>query len=491
MAKEGFKEHCDEVRECYELLLDHEIPRCAEKLLDMDSWSDGDAKRDGIISAAVHRSGVNVRHIGRVRTAIAVIAEMASREQEQDKQRIENAAVISETLLVEASARVIKNQLRTLLREKMKETGFPADEPYRTLLLEFFRILLGNDSTSRIYWNAIFKTKLMADFHSILSDDETRTEEIRSVVPVLKVVLRTNSLMGMDLNINESGGLTAADIRQIGAKVTRLPYLEFAEAMVLHYEAKEMKSQGENKSAARLWKQSKSLVQKCLQLRYDSNHVSRLAKIERKLFDLGEVSMSLIQFEKYLSDLYSEIADNVSPLLRVNEKLEENKNVIADAIIQLEREPLLMCVQCNQTFKLRVNGEGQCRFHKSNHVDHGAYMCCSSDSPCLSGRHRAAHHNDYAYAAHFERVYKIMNFSDTWQNWASVLDWEAGGKCVVDVGRLTRWVSRGNYVNEPTMLINARAKNGSFFETYTSMQLRTISESDEPLFRFGGVSAHW
>lgn len=50
------------------------------------------------------------------------------------------------------AARVCKNMIRALLREKMKELKVPSSEPYRQLALSLFNIFAGNSPHSLKFW---------------------------------------------------------------------------------------------------------------------------------------------------------------------------------------------------------------------------------------------------------------------------------------------------------------------------------------------------
>lgn len=50
------------------------------------------------------------------------------------------------------AARVCKNLIRALLREKMKELKVPSSEPYRQLVLALFNIFAGNSPHSPQFW---------------------------------------------------------------------------------------------------------------------------------------------------------------------------------------------------------------------------------------------------------------------------------------------------------------------------------------------------
>lgn len=53
------------------------------------------------------------------------------------------------------AARVCKNIIQALLREKMKRLKVPSEEPYRHLLLQIFNMLASHSQDSVHFWSAI------------------------------------------------------------------------------------------------------------------------------------------------------------------------------------------------------------------------------------------------------------------------------------------------------------------------------------------------
>ncbi len=76
------------------------------------------------VSEALHRRGINIRYLGLLR-------------------RHTIALDVRTFLLIEIFARVIKNLLRLLLREKMKSLRLPLEEPYRKLVVDYLNLLFG------------------------------------------------------------------------------------------------------------------------------------------------------------------------------------------------------------------------------------------------------------------------------------------------------------------------------------------------------------
>ena len=64
-------------------------------------------------------------------------------------------------LFVEMCARVVKNNLRLRLRERMRKLRLPLDEPYHRLVVDYLNLILGHNDQSEEYWAKNLKSSLM------------------------------------------------------------------------------------------------------------------------------------------------------------------------------------------------------------------------------------------------------------------------------------------------------------------------------------------
>jgi len=71
-------------------------------------------------------------------------------------------------------ARVVKNKLRTLLRNRMKQLKVPLEDPYRRLVVEYLNVVLGHSEQSEQYWERKIKPALQSIFIDALSDIEAK-----------------------------------------------------------------------------------------------------------------------------------------------------------------------------------------------------------------------------------------------------------------------------------------------------------------------------
>lgn len=133
------KVHNTEIREATQYLHDHVIPAAVKDL----KWSIHEAVNSDRFSSLripemLHRSGVNMRYLGRCFRATDDLMTKA-------------------VLLVEIAARIIRNDLRRRIRDKMAELHLPLEAPYRVLTVDFLNMVFYNalqrHPTSCQYWN--------------------------------------------------------------------------------------------------------------------------------------------------------------------------------------------------------------------------------------------------------------------------------------------------------------------------------------------------
>lgn len=125
------------------------------------------------LTETIHSVGINCRHIGLLR-------------------RFTEDPEFKRIMLIEMLARVIKNNLRFKLREKMKVLRLPLEEPYRSvnfnyewprinnlyrrLVIDYFNLVFGNNKNSDSYWNDFLKKDLLINFPSSLHTAEAKKD---------------------------------------------------------------------------------------------------------------------------------------------------------------------------------------------------------------------------------------------------------------------------------------------------------------------------
>ncbi len=100
----------------------------------------------------MHRHGINIRHLGLLRT-------------------FSRSKPVKRLLLLEMVARVIKDVLRSQMRNIMREVRVLSEEPFKQIVLKTFNYTLGRDPQSAKFW-AIVKNRLVRKFKKALADNE-------------------------------------------------------------------------------------------------------------------------------------------------------------------------------------------------------------------------------------------------------------------------------------------------------------------------------
>eukprot|EP01104_Vermistella_antarctica_P016419 TRINITY_DN5584_c0_g1_i3.p1 TRINITY_DN5584_c0_g1~~TRINITY_DN5584_c0_g1_i3.p1 ORF type:complete len:797 (-),score=127.78 TRINITY_DN5584_c0_g1_i3:65-2455(-) len=149
---EGFDTHNQEVADATKRLFTEVIPEVARDLDEMALLSPDRAEQLHV-TERLHRDGVNMRHLGRVRSLC-------------------QAPCLRRRLLIEAVARASKCILFKKLRMQMKRFRYPQEQPYHALAVNFFNLMFGTSKASDIFWNGELKAELMFKFSNCLSLEE-------------------------------------------------------------------------------------------------------------------------------------------------------------------------------------------------------------------------------------------------------------------------------------------------------------------------------
>ncbi|GAM26025.1 hypothetical protein SAMD00019534_092000 [Acytostelium subglobosum LB1] len=145
--------HNNEVKEATQRLLNDLIPKVSSRLkgLIKESLENGDLLRGGVhIPEQFHRHGINMRFIGHM---LVIVDEREA----------------GFVLLIEAIARVLKNDLRRRLRETMKQFKEPLSAPYIQLTTNFLNMVFGESTTPNFkteeFWEQTVATELYSKFY--------------------------------------------------------------------------------------------------------------------------------------------------------------------------------------------------------------------------------------------------------------------------------------------------------------------------------------
>src|SRR3990167_2054175 len=120
--------HDPEVRQATQFLYTTVIPEFAETLAKQESPNVWETVR---LTELLHSSGINCRHLGRVRSALPA-----------------HCRNLHDLLATEMVARTLSALLRQLLRLEMKRTKIASQEPYKTVVIDFINALLNTTETN-------------------------------------------------------------------------------------------------------------------------------------------------------------------------------------------------------------------------------------------------------------------------------------------------------------------------------------------------------
>eukprot|EP00727_Mastigamoeba_balamuthi_P008686 m51a1_g444 hypothetical protein (1769) ;mRNA; r:86393-107549 len=221
------------------------------------------------LTQAMHRRGINMRFLGRVRA------------QSKDPK-------ILGLLLVEMIARVLKSLLAAKLRKKHEEMGVVAvDQPYRTLCVDFFNLALGTSEPSDRFWDKTLVQALIAKFEYGLAPEEMRPDGMKYSVSLFvpsmggKVMLfkRLQKMTGVrfhheahtQLEKQPERWFTAqplgtGDIKRIGERVKHLNVISQALGYLYMSRANRLAEAEEFKSAKRFYEMALELFTEALDM---------------------------------------------------------------------------------------------------------------------------------------------------------------------------------------------------------------------------------
>jgi Clustered mitochondria/Translation initiation factor eIF3 subunit 135 len=136
------RQHEREVDDATYFLHRHVVPNFAQRLPGViKAWLERGGKLERFrLTEAVHREGINVRHLGRI------IAELSN----VDHSHTEMCKTL---VLAEVCARVIKNRLRAHLRRTTRQTGAILEQPFRRVVVDYLNLVFSNSQESRDHWN--------------------------------------------------------------------------------------------------------------------------------------------------------------------------------------------------------------------------------------------------------------------------------------------------------------------------------------------------
>jgi tetratricopeptide (TPR) repeat protein len=167
-----------DIDEATRFLHSHIIPACSKEIV----WTLLEAHEESKLHTVsvvelMHRSGVNLRHMGEI------AAHIYHREP---------TTGIFRLLYIEAVARVLKNRIRLMLREKMRQFRQPRTVPYRQMIVDFLNAVF-TGTNNNWYWETHLKARLRDSFSFNFPEDELTIVESPSGAEAV-VRMRSNAV---------------------------------------------------------------------------------------------------------------------------------------------------------------------------------------------------------------------------------------------------------------------------------------------------------
>ncbi|KAL0950249.1 hypothetical protein HGRIS_010233 [Hohenbuehelia grisea] len=196
-------------------------------------------------------------------------------------------------------------------------------------------------------------------------------------------------------------------------------------------------------------------------------------RVDDGIMEQLNVNLSEVIQEKQV-ELEKTINDNVGAAIL------SSLQGIAAQMNEMEKEQKFICVQCSLQYTQSTNGPSSCNFHKAE-MSGRSFPCCGSQTPCQFRFHRHKHHSEYPYSSFFKRAWGIINYTDTLEKWSETEDvnLETNSTQKAHVGRLLRWASRSDRVQEPTILLRLGRiwwADHYYFDTFTAQELESVSQ---------------
>jgi hypothetical protein len=138
--------HNAEIRAATQLLLEKIIPTFAGSLSQIST-------KQSHVGELFHRAGINLRHMGLVRSHTT-------------------NAEWKRFLLLEMTARVLKDDMHQSLRATVSKLKVPSEKPCKEAIAVYINFVLGHRQESREFWRKTIKTKIIDKFR-----DQALTEE--------------------------------------------------------------------------------------------------------------------------------------------------------------------------------------------------------------------------------------------------------------------------------------------------------------------------
>ena len=263
------------------------------------------------LKEALHEAGINLRYLGNLRHEV---------KREDIKQMI----------LVEMIARIIKHELRSKMKQQMRELKLPLEHSCREMVIAHLNLVFGKSPESEYHFNHSVKEHLLRNFEEALSDTEKEGSlklllSGKDQCMLFRIVQQMTSLVFTSSAQNEfsykenafefENPFHVTDLEEIGVRVRHLNIVALAQGYVLKNQARKL-----GKNSERLCKLALEKFKQAL-----SDNPGDI----RALRELADASNLL--GDKEAADMYYKRATTISndpnTLFKYAVFLEENKKI--------------------------------------------------------------------------------------------------------------------------------------------------------------------
>lgn len=167
---------------------------------------------------------------------------------------------LKDLLLIICVARVIKDQLREMMRKTMMDARVPSDNrkslfiqnshissAFKTDVIELFNTVLGHSTSSATWWSTEVRNRLAEKYVKCLTEEEKRLDyDLRSKIDFRILFLYLLSLSGVKLKTKAMEHLmhntkdyrfVTSDLKSLDAKISTGYEAPFADALKLYKDA--------------------------------------------------------------------------------------------------------------------------------------------------------------------------------------------------------------------------------------------------------------
>ena len=261
------------------------------------------------LTETAHRAGINVRYFGEV------VRVMGTRRNFYD------------LLLMNMLARIVKNEMRLLLRKEIERIKVCTDEPYRILVTDYLNVVFGNTKESERHWTEEITWRMSAKFNLSKSNWKFFPEDLKKYVFVEESSLFNKKLYLFENVVQMSGLQVSSSVLtpmrenpafwsqrrpfddtdfELGERVKQVDIIANASGFLYSRRAREKEGQAFYNSALALYKRASHEYTVALSSSpNDPILLSNFAKVKVKTFKLNEAIANSIQPDKVSTQTYS------------------------------------------------------------------------------------------------------------------------------------------------------------------------------------------